>query len=95
MFNFKAPKTIYLPFNLVCDETEELQFVLAGRMLRNKLEVIANNGLFHLKVDSKAKEISLWGGAIIEEQKFVLNTNLDKREEFLIRNVIKTLNLFY
>ena len=95
MFNFKAPKTISLPFNLVCDETKELQFVLAGRMLRNKLEVIANNDLFHLKVDSKAKELSLWGGAITEENKFVLNTNLDKGEEFLIRNVIKTLNLFY
>ena len=95
MFNFKAPKTISLPFNLVCDETKELQFVLAGRMLRNKLEVIANNDLFHLKVDSKAKELSLWGGAITEEKQFVLNSNLDKGEEFLIRNVIKRLNLFY
>ena len=94
MFNFKAPKKISLPFNLVCDEKNELQFVLAGRMLRNKLEVIANNNLFHLKVDSKAKELSLWGGAITEEKKIVLNTNLDQGEEFLIRNVIKTLNLF-
>ena len=94
MFNFKAPKKISLPFNLVCDEENELQFVLAGRMLRNKLEVIANNNLFNLRMDSKLKELSLWGGAITEENKFVLNTNLDKGEEFLIRNVIKTLILF-
>ena len=86
MFNFKAPKRISFPFDHVCDETKELQFVLAGRMLRDKLQVMANNDIFHLKVDSRAKELSLWGGKITEEQKFHLHTNLDKEEEFIIRN---------
>ncbi len=89
MFNIKAPKKISFPFDRVCDETKELQFVLAGRMHGDKLEVIANNDLFHLKVDSRERELSLWGGEITKEQKFHLHTNLGKEEEFIIRNTIQ------
>ena len=91
IFNVKAPKKISFPFDRVCDETKELQFVLAGRMLGDKLEVIANNDLFHLKVDSRERELSLWGGEITKERKFYLHTNLDKEEEFIIRNTIQKL----
>ena len=91
IFNIKAPKKISFPFDRVCDETKELQLVLAGRMLGDKLEVIANNDLFHLKVDTRERELSLWGGEITIERKFYLHTNLDKEEEFINRNTIQKL----
>ena len=86
MFSFKAPRTISFPSERVCEESQELKTLLAGRMLSDKLEIAASD-IFHLKVDAKVRKALLWGGGIAEDKKLVLDTSLDQGEEFIIRNI--------
>ena len=86
MFSFKAPRTINFPSERVCEESQELKTLLAGRMLSDKLEIVASD-IFHLKVDAKVRKALLWGGGIAEDKKLVLDTSLDQGEDFIIRNI--------
>ena len=93
-YDVESPLKVTFPPQIF-KSTSKIQTVIAGKVFEENFEVIAfdtkKNEVFHILIDIEQRKLSFWGfkdGRVIpEDGKLEMETDIDAKEEFVIRRI--------